>query len=537
MDFEWVAIDLFEAAWIALAFVLGLAARLAGLPPLVGYLVAGFILSTQSPSETALIQKLSDLGITLLLFTVGLKINLRSLIRPQVWAVSGIHMAFVVGLFGLLLYGLAFSGLPLLSGLDLGTAFLFAFALSFSSTVFAVKVLEERGEMNALLGQIAIGILIMQDIAAVVFLAVSTGQTPSILAPALLLLVFLIRPLGAVLNRVGHGELLALYGFFLALGGAELFELFGLKGDLGALIAGLLVASHRKSDEMAKTMLGFKDLFLVGFFLSIGLSVEVSPIALVIGVALTPVVVLKAGFFFWLLTRGRLRARTALLTSLNLANYSEFGLIVAAVGVANGWLKSDWLVVLSVAVSLSFVLGAILSNRARRLYRLHSEFFTKWQSQELLPDDRPLDIGPASTAVFGMGGVGTGAFDSLRENLGETVVGVDINPETVANHRSAGRNVLLGDPSDADFWDRVQERHRLGLVLLTLPKIGTSLRVLRRLQEVGFSGRVAAIARYADETEALREAGADTVYNINTEAGSGFASHVESEFGSPARPS
>lgn len=529
MDFEWVAVDLFEVAWIALAFSLGLVARVAGLPPLVGYLVAGFLLSTQDPSETALIQKISDLGITLLLFTVGLKINLRSLIRPQVWAVSSVHMSGIVALLGLSIYGLGFSGLPLLSELDLGQAFLFAFALSFSSTVFAVKVLEERGEMNALLGQIAIGILIMQDIAAVIFLAIATGETPSILAPALFLLVFLIGPLGGVLNRVGHGELLALYGFFLALGGAELFEVFGLKGDLGALIAGLLVASHRKSDEMAKTMLGFKDLFLVGFFLSIGLAVEVSPVALVIGVSLTPLVLLKAGFFFWLLTRSRLRARTALLTSLTLANYSEFGLIVAAVGVANGWLASDWLVVLSVGVSLSFVLGAVLGDHARGLYRRHSELWTRWQSHDLLADDRQLDIGAASTAVFGMGGVGTGAFDSLRETLGDTVVGVDIDPETVTRHRAEGRNVLLGDPSDADFWDRVQEGHRLGLVLLTLPKIGTSLMVLRRLEQVGFSGRVAAIARFADEIEALRDAGAQTVYNINTEAGSGFAAHVQSE--------
>ena len=183
MDFEWVAIGLSDVAWIALAFALGLLSRLAGLPPLVGYLAAGFFLSTQGISDSTLIQKLSDLGITLLLFTVGLKIDLRTLTRPQVWAVSGLHMLIIVVAFSLAIYGLALSGAALFADLDRSTSILIAFALSFSSTVFAVKVLEEKGEMNSLQGQIAIGILIMQDIAAVTFLAVSSRSSAVPLCP------------------------------------------------------------------------------------------------------------------------------------------------------------------------------------------------------------------------------------------------------------------------------------------------------------------------------------------------------------------
>ena len=176
MDFEWVAIALGDVTWISLAFVLGFAARLINLPPLVGFLATGFLLNYLGVVSGEMLQKLADLGITLLLFTVGLKLNLKVLIKPQVWAVTVIHIAMVIGLFGSILFALSYSDFPLFSDLDLKYSLLIAFALSFSSTVFVVKVLEEKGEMGSLHGRIAIGILVMQDLAAVIFLAVSTGK-------------------------------------------------------------------------------------------------------------------------------------------------------------------------------------------------------------------------------------------------------------------------------------------------------------------------------------------------------------------------
>ncbi|MFT7653983.1 MAG: glutathione-regulated potassium-efflux system ancillary protein KefC, partial [Candidatus Azotimanducaceae bacterium] len=298
MDFAWIAVGFGEVAWLALAFVMGFGARLLGLPPLVGFLAAGFLLHTQGVTSGAILQTVADLGITLLLFTVGLKLNLGTLARPQVWAVTSIHMVVIVGLLGLGLYGVAALGsLPFLN-LDLSQSLLLAFALSFSSTVFVVKVLEDRGEMTSLHGRIAIGILLMQDIAAVVFLAIASDKVPSLWALGLLLLIPL-RPLfHFVLKRIGHGELLVLYGFLLALGGAELFEWVGVKGDLGALILGVTIASHPKSEEMAKAMLGFKDLFLLGFFVSIGLSGQPSLDTLVIAALLVMLVSVKSVLFF-----------------------------------------------------------------------------------------------------------------------------------------------------------------------------------------------------------------------------------------------
>jgi len=533
MDFEWVAIALGDVAWITLAFALGFGARLVGLPPLVGFLATGFVLNYLGIASGEMLQKLADLGITLLLFTVGLKLDLRTLLRPQVWAVTSLHIGLVMALFGLGIFVLAMIGTPLFTGLEFKQALLLAFALSFSSTVFVVKRLEEKAAMKSLHGRIAIGILVMQDIAAVVFLAGSTGYLPSPWA-ALLLLLIPMRPIfHQLLQRAGHGELLILLGLVLALGGAELFELGGIKDDLGALIMGLLISTHPKAPEMSKTMLGFKDLFLVGFFLSIGMAGELSPDALVIGALLVPFVFIKSTLFFGLMTRFKLRARTSLLATLNLSNYSEFGLIVAAVGVANGWIDAGWLVVMSVALSLSFVVAALLTNRDDNIYNSYRPFWKKYQREQRLPDDQVMDTGDATIVIFGMGRVGAGAYHKMRELHGDTVVGVDFSPDRVQQLRQEGHNVMRGNPCDADFWELAERVPSIELVMLALPTLTANLDALEQLREIGFKGGIAATARYPDEEAQLCDAGATAVFNIYAEAGTGFAdlvtaSHFES---------
>ena len=529
MDFEWVAIAFGDVAWIAVAFGFGLFARSVGLPPLVGFLAAGFLLNAQGIVSGVMLQKLADLGITLLLFTVGLKLNLRTLLRPQVWAVTSLHTSIVVVAFGLVIYWLALAGAPFISELDFPRALLVAFALSFSSTVFVVKVLEEKGEMKSLHGRIAVGILIVQDLAAVVFLAVSDGRIPTAWALVLFVLIPLRPALYYILRRVGHGEMLVLYGFVLALGSAEFFEFAGFKGDLGALVVGVLMANHPRSQEMAKTMLGFKDLFLLGFFLSIGLSGQPSPDTLLVATLIAPLVIVKSALLFVLLTSFKLRARTALLAALNLTNYSEFGLIVAAVGVTAGWITDRWLIVIAIALSLSFAMAAVLNAIANRLYGRYRTVWRRLQRHERMADDQVLDVGGATIAVIGMGRVGTGAYDEMRQLYGETVVGVDSDPVAVKRHQSGGRNVMFGDPSDADFWDRLAEKHTVQLLMLALPNLRMSRAVLDQLEAAHFAGRVAATARFPDEVEELHQAGAATVFNIYTEAGAGFAAHVAAE--------
>ncbi len=527
MDFSWVALALDDIAWIFLAFILGSFSRLIGLPPLVGFLATGFLLNYMGYSSGEVLQKLADLGISLLLFTVGLKMNLRVLLQPQVWGVTSLHIGMVVALFGLLILILAILGAPLFNVLDFEQALLLAFALSFSSTVFVAKSLEEKGEMKSLHGRIAIGILVMQDIAAVIFLAVSIGKLPSPWALALFLLIPA-RPLfHLLLQRIGHGELLVLYGLILALGGAELFEMGGVKDDLGALVMGLLISNHAKSTEMARAILGLKDFFLVGFFLSIGMAGQLSIAALIIGLLLVPLVLFKSVLFYGLMTRFKLRARTSLLATAQLTNYSEFGLIVTAIGVANGWIAADWLTVMAIALSFSFVIAAALTDEDDRIYRQYRPFWLRFQRPERLAEDRTLDTRNATIAIFGMGRVGTGAYDKMYELHGDTVLGIDFDGEKVRKHLAAGRCVMRGAPNDADFWEMVDKDHGIELVLLALPNIYANLDALAQLRAINYSGRIIATARYPDDDIPLLEAGATAVFNIYAEAGAGFAIHAE----------
>lgn len=526
MDLSWIAISFADTAWIALAFGAGFLARQLGLPPLIGFLVAGFILNAIGAKSSAAISEIADLGVTLLLFSIGLKLNIATLLRPQVWGVASGHMLITVVVFGAAIYGLAMAGVSVFAGLDLGLALLLAFALSFSSTVFAVKGLEEKGETSSLHGRIAIGVLIMQDLFAVVFLTLSTGKIPSPWALALFALIPLRTVLGRVMEWVGHGELLILYGLLLALGGAALFEAVGLKADLGALILGVLVANHPKASEMAKALLGFKDLFLVGFFLSIGLSGLPDLESLGVALLLVVAVVFKVALFFVLLTRLRLRARTSLFASLSLANYSEFGLIVGAIGVSNGWISGDWLVIIAIALSLSFILAAPPNSSARALYTSLRERLKRLETDIRLPEEQPFDPGTATIGVFGMGRVGTGAYDLMRERFGDTVLGIDSDEQVVEKHRGAGRNVVHADATDPEYWARIKKTGQGRIALLAMPSFTQNLYAVEQLCQLGFAGYIAVTAMYPDEEEVLREAGAHAVYNFYAEAGAGFAEHI-----------
>jgi hypothetical protein len=383
--------------------------------------------------------------------------------------------------------------------------------------------------MSSVHGRISIGILIMQDIFAVLFLTFSTGKVPSPWAIALVGGLLIAKPLlSAILDRVGHRELLLLFSVFLALGvGAGGFESVGLKPDLGALIVGILVANHSKAAEMAKTLLSFKDLFLVGFFLSIGLSGTPTLQAIGIGGILTLGVIFKTTFFFLLLTRFKLRTRTSLLASFSLANYSEFGLLIATTGFRNGWIGSEWLIILAIALSMTLILASPLNSFVHSIYARFSERLKPFETKTRLAEDQPLDPGDAEIAIFGMGRVGTGAYDDMRRRHGEVVIGVDFDEETVKKHLEAGRKVILGDPTDHDFWAKSRQGgEKILMILLTLPEHTANMTAVAQLTEMKFAGSIAATAKFDDEVEELKKAGVHAVFNLYAEAGYGFAEHV-----------
>jgi glutathione-regulated potassium-efflux system ancillary protein KefC len=527
MDALSISLNYNDPLWITIALLLGLGAKQFNLPPLVGFLVAGFLLNLAGAEGGAFLSEIADLGITLLLFSIGLKLNVSQLLRTEVWGVAGTHMLLIVLANTLLVLGLAQLSLPLFTGIDFATAAMIGFALSFSSTVFAVKVLEEKGDIASRHGKLAIGILIMQDIAAVLFLAISTGKLPTPWAIGLLLLIPL-RPLFFnLMKRAGHGELLILLGFVLAVGGAALFEAVGIKGDLGALLLGLMLSGHPKTNELAKTLLGFKELFLIGFFLSIGLTGLPDPAIILASLVLLAVLPFKTALYFWLATRFRVRSRTATLTSLHLSNYSEFGLIVGAIAVANGWLADDWLVLIAVALSFSFILAAPLNREADTLFTRFHKFLVRFETKKRLEDDQPVSLSGAKVVIIGMGRVGSGAYDHLKSVCGNALIGIDFDGDIIEQQTRAGRQVIQGDATDPDFFNRVdRENNAIELVLVTMPNHTSNLAVVRQLQLHNFSGHIAATAKYADEVDDFTALGIESAYNIYAEAGSGFASHI-----------
>lgn len=516
-----------ELTFFAVAFACGYVILQLGLPPLIGFLAAGFLLSGFGFENTDALNTLADLGVTLLLFTIGLKLKIKALLRPQVWGPATLHLLACCVVFGLGFWLLAALSLPMFSELSLEGALLLAFAFSFSSTVFAVKVLEERGEMSTLHAQIAIGVLVMQDVFAVLFLAASTGKLPNAYALVVIAALTLGRPLiFRLLNGSRHGEVLPLFGFVAALVlGYQGFEWAGMKGDLGALIVGMVLAPHNKAGELAKSLMQFKDLFLVGFFLTVGLNAHIKQEAFIVVAVLLMLLPIKIGLYYFFLTSFKLRARTALQGSLTLANYSEFGLIVGAIAQKMGLISADWLAVAAIALAATFVIASPLNARANSLYSRFEYWLHRAERSERLPEELPVHVEGARVLIFGMGRIGAGAYDSLLEHYGTQVAGVDANPDVIEQHQQQGRFAIVADATDPDFWQRINHSE-VQLILLAMPKHAQNLYALEQLRASGFAGKVAAIANHSDQQQELNALGIDSTFNFYAEAGAGFAQHV-----------
>jgi glutathione-regulated potassium-efflux system ancillary protein KefC len=514
-----------DPLWLTIAFGCGYLVRQIGLPPLVGFLIAGFVLNALGVVAGETILTLADLGVTLLLFSIGLKLDIRTLLRAEVWAGATLHLLLTVFLTTLTILAASSLGLGLFAGVEPGIALLLAFALSFSSTVFAVKVLDEQGEMSSLHGKIAIGILIMQDLFAVLFLTAASAKVPSYWALLLFLLIPLRPLLIGLLKRASHGELLILSGMLLALGGAALFDLAGVKADLGALLIGVLLAGNEKSEKLAKSLLDFKEIFLVAFFLAVGFMGVPSVMAVIIAIVLAVLMLAKSYLFFRLFTRFKLRGRTSFLTSLSLSNYSEFGLIVGVIGVTNGWMSGEWLVIIALALSITFTMSSLANSRAHSLYAGLENTLFKFESIERLPDDKPIDVEDAQVLVFGMGRVGTGVYDTLLTQYGDSLLGIDYDQLVVNKHMEQGRKVIVGDATDYDFWERLRPG-AVKLILLDMPNVKETLAAVDMIKRNKYQALLAVAVKHDDCVALLKEAGVDSVFNVYAEAGSGFANHV-----------
>jgi predicted Kef-type K+ transport protein len=507
-----------EAIWIACAFTLGLVVRTVGLPPLVGYLVAGFAISglgrfIELPSNgDEVIAHLAHIGVLLLLFTVGLKLRVRNLAQPEVIGGGLLHFVLAVALLT--------PGMYLLLEASWREAILLATALSFSSTVLAAKVLDSKRELRAFHGRVAIGILVVQDLIALLVISLASGSTPSVWAPLVLGLPLLRPLLFKLLDICGHDELMVLLGLLLALvvGGLG-FDALGLSSELGALVFGILLAKHRRATELSNSLWSIKEVFLVGFFLQIGLSGLPGREAFILAAAASILLPLKAVGFFLLLVLFKLRARSAFLSSLALTNYSEFGLIVAAA------VLPQWTVPLALAVAVSFVISAPLNRVAHPFYERLANRLLPLERNIRHPDQQPISLGDAQVLIFGMGRTGTAAYDHLSGKATK-LIALDSDPGKVDRHRKAGRSVMFADAEDQVFWQGV-EMHNIRAVILSMNDVEAKIIATRQLRQRGYEGFIASHSLFQDEADKINLAGANETYLTMSEAGVGLAEHVQ----------
>lgn len=495
---------------------------------MLGFLASGFLMSLLGLHEgTIALDVISDLGIYLLLFTIGLKLNLKGLARAEVWGGATVHaLLTILATVVLLLIG-RFAGITFLDQLSPMQLAIIGFALSFSSTVFAVKILDQKGEMSSIHGQVAIGILIMQDLMAVLFLTISNGQLPSLWVFALPVFLLAVRPiLKYIVDHAGHGELLPMSGLFIVLiVGTSSFAFVGLKPDLGALLAGILIGSHPRSHELSSSLYALKDVFLVGFFFQIGLTGIPEIGHIIVALLLVCIVPVKSLLYFIVFTRFHLRARTGLLATLSLSNYSEFGLLVSAIAMKNSWLSGDWLIIFALALTFSFIASSPINVRSNIIYKHFESFLKRFETDKKHPGDIVVDLGNSDTLIFGLGAFGTMAYDTIRERVGNKVLAVDLDKKKVEQLKKTGRTIVWGDATDYDFW-HVIDLDKITLVMLAMTNHQANMHAIKVMKSAGYDGPITATAQFEDERLELIKVGATAAYNLFSEAGAGYADHV-----------
>jgi len=507
--------------FLGFAYLLGLIAKKLQLPSLIGYLIAGFGLAAMGSdvgineqSEYAL-KEASHVGVLLLLFAVGLKLNAKKIVKPEVIGTGVAHFAISAVIFSPVIYMLG------IGNVDWTMALMLALALSFSSTVLAADTLEKKSELKSFHGRIAIGVLIVQDLLAMTYASIASGVVPSVWAFAVLALP-LIRPmLFKLIDWSGHDDLFLVVGLLLALGlGGYGFHAVGLSGELGALVVGALVAKHPRASEMANRLWSLKELLLIAFFLSIGLNGLPTLSDVTFALAMVALLPLQAAVFFFLLTGFKLKARSAFLTSASLTNFSEFGLIVAAV------VMPEWIVPLALAVAFSFLLSAPLNRFAHPIFDRLESVLKRFERDVRHPDEEPISLGDANVLVLGVGRVGRAAYQAFRQHDNAAkVISLDSDSDKIEKYSQEGFNCYFADAEHGNFWGTL-DTSNLKAVVLAMNCPDASSIAARKLRKAGYAGYIVGHTMHEDDAERIVAAGANEAYVTMSEAGENLAHHV-----------
>lgn len=511
------------AVLLLLAAVIGFIGARLKQPLIVSFIAVGIIAGPSLlgwvDGEEPTMELLAEIGIALLLFIVGLKLDLH-LIRTigPVALVTGLGQVLFTSAVGFLLaIGL---------GLDAITAIYVAVALTFSSTIIVVKLLSDKKEIDALHGRIAIGVLIVQDICVILAMilitslaaggedtnvAVEIGQVMLTGIVMLLGVALLMRyVLPPVLDRLARTpELLVLFSIALAVSMATGGDLLGFSKEVGAFLAGVAIASTAYREAVASRLTALRDFLLLFFFISLGAQLDMSTIADQVGPALAlSAFVLLGKPVLVLIIMGYMgyRKRTGFLAGLTLAQISEFSLILAALGVSVGHIGAEAMGLVTLVGLITIGASTYLIMYSNPLYEriapLLSIFERRNPHAELALDRQPDEQLDADVVIFGLGRYG----EQLAKNFkarGWKVLGVDFDPEAVGQWRQSGDMASYGDATDPEF------AHTLPLgnahwVISTISERDVSAALVNSLKSNGYTGKIAVTTHTKLDVDYLR---------------------------------
>ncbi|MEE4298764.1 MAG: cation:proton antiporter family protein [Pseudomonadales bacterium] len=522
------------AALLVLAAGVGFLGLLLRQPLIVSFIGVGIL---AGPSGLAIarseshIDLLAELGIAVLLFLVGLKLDLK-LVRTlgPVALFTGLGQVLFTTAFGYLI------GLGL--GLDDVTAIYVAVALTFSSTIIIVKLLSDKREIDSLHGRIALGFLIVQDLVVVLAmillsaLAAGDGSAApgaaiarialagaATLVGVLIFVRFLATPLVTRLARapellvsfaIGWAALLAAVGHFLGFG-----------KELGGLLAGVCLASTPFREAIAARMAALRDFLLLFFFIALGAALDLAVLGEEVGPALLFSLFVLVGnpLIVLLIMRAMgYGTRTGFLAGLTVAQISEFSLIFMTMGVSIGHVDDSALGLVTLVGLITIAASTYMITWSHPLHRLLAPLLARIGPAEGAREAAaaPVPTTEGAVLLFGLGRYGRAIAADLAER-GVRVLAVDFDPLALESAAEAGLDALYGDATDPEFLAHLP-LHDVSWALCAMP-VQTGglthddgrLSVVRALRDHGFEGRIAVTSLGGEDEVAMREAGADLV--------------------------
>ena len=500
--------------WMTGAFFVGQVFRFISLPPLAGFILSGYLFTILGMSDDiGLLEIPAEIGVELLLFSIGLKIRPSAFLNTYLIIVVLLHTLFITMIFFLL------------SGIDLALEgkIIICMALSFSSTVIATKSLESRKELTSFHGRLSVLIIIFQDIIALLLLGYMQVSSLSFSTLYLLILPVFIPIIKFALNRIEDDEeLLLLATLIISLFlGSYVFKYFGLTGEIGALVLGILLSGYSSAEKLSEKIWSLREILLLAFFISIGMQITITNDSIGIFFILMSLLIAKSIALFILLISFKLRSYTSFLMIISLATFSEFSLIVLSILAKQLTIDSNVISAIILSVSVSFVIASILNKHAHKLYEICEKYLIKIERKTHHPDEEPHTCGDSEVMILGLGRFGGAIFDLLNKNKIKSA-GFDSDTVLVKRFIKKNRRAAFADAEDPGFWSKLRFG-KLRVIILALPEYEAQKRSIIQARKYGFNGKIIVPSRTKEDSNELEQLGADIIFDAYEAAAIGIS--------------